>query len=67
MDKWLKYWAFAGERALKTAAQTAVATIGIGVTGVFEVDWLNLVSVTALSALMSLLTSVMTYDKQVSK
>ena len=67
MDKWLKYWGFAGERALKTAAQTAIATIGVGVTGIFQVDWINLVSVTVLSALMSLLTSVMTYDKPVSK
>lgn len=67
MDKWVKYWGFAGERALKTAAQTAIATIGVGVTGIFEVDWVNLLSVTALSALMSLLTSVITYDKKVAE
>jgi hypothetical protein len=67
MDKWVKYWSFAGERALKTAAQTAIATIGVGVTGIFEVDWVNLLSVTALSALMSLLTSVITYDKKVAE
>ena len=67
MDKWVKYWGFAGERAVKTAAQTAIATIGVGVTGVFEVDWVNLLSVTALSAIMSLLTSVLTYDKKVAE
>jgi len=67
MDKWVKYWNFAGERAVKTGAQTAIATIGVGVTGIFEVDWMNLLSVTALSAIMSLLTSVLTYDKQVSE
>lgn len=67
MDKWVQYWGFAGERAVKTAAQTAIATIGVGVTGVFEVDWVNLLSVTALSAIMSLLTSVLTYDKKVAE
>lgn len=67
MDKWVKYWNFAGERAVKTSAQTAIATIGVGVTGIFEVDWMNLLSVTALSGLMSLLTSVLTYDKKVAE
>jgi len=67
MDKWVKYWSFAGERALKTGAQTAIATIGVGVSGIFEVDWVNLLSVTALSAIMSLLTSVLTYNKQESE
>lgn len=67
MAKWTKYWSFAGERALKTAAQAAIATIGVSVTGIFEVDWLNLLSVAGLSALMSLLTSVLTYDKKVAE
>ena len=67
MDKWVQYWGFAGERAVKTGAQTAISTIGVGVTGVFEVDWVNLLSVTALSAIMSLLTSVLTYDKKVAE
>ena len=64
MDKWIKYWNFAGERALKTAAQTAVATLGVGVSGIFDVDWVNLLSVTILATIMSLLTSVLTYDKE---
>ena len=35
MDKWRKYWAYAGERAIKTVAQTAIATLtAAGVVGV---------------------------------
>lgn len=51
---WLKA---AGVRALKTLAQTAVATIGT--TAVLsEVDWLVVASASALAAILSLLTSV---------
>lgn len=47
----------AGIRALKTLAQTAVATIGT--TAVLaEVDWLMVASASALAAILSLLTSV---------
>ena len=47
----------AGIRALKTLAQTAVATIGT--TAVLaEVDWLMVASVSALAAILSLLTSI---------
>ncbi len=51
---WLKA---AGVRALKTVAQTAVATIGT--TAVLsDVDWLMVVSASALAGVLSLLTSV---------
>ena len=63
MDKWNKYWAFAGERAIKTCAQVAIATIGVGAVGILDVDWVNVASVSALAGVMSLLTSVLTYDK----
>jgi hypothetical protein len=63
MDKWIAYWNFAGERALKTCAQVALATIGVTAAGIMEVDWLQVLSVSALAGLMSLLTSVLTYDK----
>lgn len=47
----------AGIRALKTLAQTAVATIGT--TAVLaEVDWIMVASASALAAILSLLTSV---------
>lgn len=51
---WLKA---AGVRALKTLAQTAVATIGTAsVLG--EVDWVLVASASVLAAILSLLTSV---------
>jgi hypothetical protein len=63
MDKWNKYWGFAGERALKTVAQVALATIGVTAAGLLDVDWVQVLSVSALAGVMSLLTSVLTYDK----
>lgn len=53
-----KEWAkAAGIRALKTFAQTAVATIGT--TAVLsEVDWVVVASASALAAILSILTSV---------
>jgi|TARA_S200002703_G_scaffold145827_1_gene140420 hypothetical protein len=63
MDKLVKYWDYAGERAVKTVAQAALATIGVGAMGVFDVDWLNVVSVAALAGIVSLLTSVLGYDE----
>ena len=63
MDKWTAYWACAGERAVKTVAQVALATIGVTAAGIIEVDWVQVLSVSALAGIMSLLTSVLTYDK----
>lgn len=51
---WLKA---AGIRALKTLAQTAVATIGTCAV-LSEVDWLMVASASALAAVLSLLTSI---------
>lgn len=53
-SKWLKAAAI---RAVKTLAQSAVATVGYSAT-VSEVDWRYVVGVSALSAILSLLTSV---------
>ena len=64
MDKWMQYWRYAGERSIKTVAQTALATIGVGAVGIFEVDWVNVGSVSALAGIMSLLTSVLQYDRK---
>ena len=53
-----KEWlAAAGVRALKTVAQTAVATIGVTAM-MHEVDWLVVGSTAALAGVLSLLTSV---------
>ena len=39
MDGFKVYWAYAGERALKTFSQVAIATIGVGAAGIMDVDW----------------------------
>lgn len=55
---YLKRWArAAGVRALKTAAQTAVAMVPVGVS-ITEVGWLGVLGTAALAAVLSLLTSV---------
>ena len=62
MDKWKKYWDFATERAVKTVAQVSLAAMVAG-AGILDVDWLQIASVSSLAGVMSLLTSVLTYDK----
>lgn len=52
--KWVKA---ARVRALKTVAQTAIATIGTA-AAIGAVDWRMVVSASALSGLISVLTSV---------
>ena len=53
-----KAWLKAAEiRALKTLAQTAVATIGTCAV-LSEVNWIMVASASALAAVLSLLTSV---------
>lgn len=47
----------AGVRALKTVAQTAVATIGTSMV-MAEVNWIAVASASVLAGILSLLTSV---------
>jgi hypothetical protein len=63
MDKLKNYLDYSLERALKTCAQVALATIGVTAAGILDVEWLQVLSVSALAGVMSLLTSVLTYDK----
>ena len=51
------WWKAAGVRAIKTVAQCAVATIGTAVL-ISEVNWMAVVSASALAGVLSLLTSV---------
>ena len=54
----LMFWRDAIERAVKTAAQTAVALIGTDMVGFLELDWLQIASVSGVAAVLSVLTSV---------
>lgn len=44
-------------RAIRTAAQTAVATIGVGTTNLFSADIQNVAALSASAAILSLLMS----------
>lgn len=54
MKKWIKC---AGIRAIKTIAQTAVATIGTS-AAMGDVNWVSVCSASILAGILSLLTSV---------
>lgn len=64
MDKLKKYADYSIERAAKTVAQAALAVISSGSIGLFDVDWIHVVSVAGLAGVMSLLTSVLQYDRK---
>ena len=52
-----QWWKAAGMRAVKTVAQTAIATIGTSAL-LSDVNWLAVVSASVLAGVLSLLTSV---------
>lgn len=56
-DKTKKWMKAAGMRALKTVAQTTIATIGTTAM-ITEVNWAVVVSTAALAGVLSILTSV---------
>ena len=53
-----EFWSYAGERAVKTVAQSALAFLGSGSMGLFTIDWVSLASVSLGAGLLSILTSV---------
>ncbi len=57
MRNWKAWLKAAGVRAIKTVAQTAVATIGTSAM-LAQVDWIMVASASALAGILSLLTSV---------
>lgn len=53
-----EFWTYAGERAIKTFAQTVIATIGTTAVGITQLDWLGIASVAATAGVLSILTSI---------
>lgn len=54
-----EFWRAALNRALRTVAQTAIATIGTAVA-LSEVNWTAVVSASVLAGILSILTSIST-------
>lgn len=52
------FWKAAGERAVKTFAQSSVAVITANATGLLDVDYVGVGSIAGLAALVSVLTSI---------
>ncbi len=57
MNNKMQWFKAAGVRAIKTVAQTAVATIGTSMM-LESVNWIAVISTSAMSGVLSLLTSV---------
>ena len=52
------WWAAAGTRAIKTAAQAAIGAIGASAAVIEQVNWEVVAGAAALAAVVSLLTSL---------
>lgn len=57
MKKWKKWSKAATIRAIKTVAQTALASIGVS-AAITEVDWAMVTGTALLAGILSLLTSI---------
>jgi uncharacterized membrane protein YdfJ with MMPL/SSD domain len=63
MDKLKKYLDYSVERAVKTVAQSMLATIAAAsALSIVDVDFPQVVGIAALAGLLSLLTSVLTFE-----
>lgn len=58
MKNWKNWFKAAAVRAIKTVAQTAVGMLTGSLVGILEVDWLAVLSVSAMAGIVSILTSI---------
>lgn len=58
MKNWKNWFKAAAVRAIKTVAQTAVGMLTGSLVGILEVDWLAVLSVSAMAGIVSVLTSI---------
>ena len=63
---WTDFWIAALIRAIRTLAQTAIATIGTSAL-IEQVDWRIVASASVLAAILSILTSIATGLPEVDK
>ena len=56
-DKTKKWWKAAGVRAIKTVAETALSMLTVG-AAFAEVNWINILSVSGVAGIYSLLMSI---------
>lgn len=53
-----KFWIDTFDRSVSTVAQAGVAALTANVTGLLDVDWVQMASVAGLAGAVSVLTSV---------
>jgi hypothetical protein len=53
-----RFWIASAERSIKTFAQALVALIGTTAMSVIDLDWAQMLGVSATAAIVSLLTSI---------
>ena len=57
-----EFWGNALDRAIRTFAQALIGAIGTGAIGILDIDWPAALSIAAMAALLSVLTSIATPD-----